>query len=299
MTPEDKLVVDARLRELRTQLDVDLQPACDALFARRHLLGDDITPYVNPLAQPVFTIVNWAQDVAALPQSTVVDLMESSILGYLVVRIHDDWMDEGLGDPSNNLLLANRFAVRHQRRIAETVGGSREYWDLHEHVWANYGNAMAFEQRCLAPPHAYTDSDFERVLDRSQPLVLPLAAALVVGGRLDLLPVAGQLVRHTTMAAQLFNDVRDATDDVARGQHTWVARQLGSLKGAGEVRVKLMRGGLTTMLEKARQEMKMAEILAMAHGLNRAAQFCRDRIVALSIWQEKVFRSLFTQLLRP
>jgi hypothetical protein len=297
MCPEWKTVVDARLRSIRDQLDADLRAECDALFERRHLLGADIAPYISPLAQPVFTIVRWASDQVELPESTIVDLIESSILGYLVVRIHDDCLDEGVGDPASNLLLSNRFMVRHQRRVAEHVGASAEYWAMHERVWADYGNAMAFEQRCLKRDSLYSEESFERVLLRSQPLVLPLAAAFVAGGRPDLLGVSEQLVRHAVRSAQLFNDTRDAADDVARGQYTWVARQLNADEGVGAIRMTLMRGGLATMVGQAKQEMVQAETLALESGLITAAAFCRERIRALSNWQNEVYRALFSRLL--
>ena len=220
-----------RLLALRGRLANDLWTAFDALLARRGFLSSEPDTLYNPLGHPLAAFPTWVATAVGRDTSAdeprLLDLIEATVAGYLYVRVHDDRLDEGIGDPDESLFLADAFLVRHQTLLARHVGSSRRFWDLFEQIADEYAAAMLLERSLMQVGETYGAQEFDLVLGRSRPLVLPGAAMLDVADRWELVEPLQRFVHHAVRATQLVDDLLDCEIDRAAGRLTWVVRRLG------------------------------------------------------------------------
>jgi hypothetical protein len=211
------------------------------------------------------------------------DMVEATVAGYLYVRVHDDRLDENLGDPDLAMFLADAFLIRHQALIAAHVGTDRRFWQLFQSVARSYAHAMLFEREALRPETHYDADVFDVVLARSQPLVLPGAALLSVTDRWELLEPLRTFVRHVVRAGQLVDDLSDCLRDLDRGRYTWVVRRLGGEHGRETVLRRLMGTGIDEVLEDVVSDLDGATGAALTIGMTEAVAWISAR-------RESVFR---------
>ena len=268
-----------RLLSLRRRMSADLWPAFDELVARRGFLSSDSGPLFNELGHPIASFAPWVAAAVGRggQDDLLLDLIEATLVGYLYVRVHDDRLDEGLGDPDDSLFLADAFLVRHQTLLARHVGASPRFWDLFEHVATEYAAAMLFERSHLQPEAAYGAAEFDVVLGRSRPLVLPGAAVLEVADRWDLRELLERFVHHAVRAAQLVNDLLDCETDRAAGRFTWVVRRLAGEQGRVEMMQALLRGGIDDILADATRDVDASDAAAAALGMADAQSWLAER----------------------
>ena len=266
--------VQTRLRDHRRRLSPDLWPGFDALMARRGFLSDDPDVFFHPLGQPIVSFPLWV--AAALGHDgpaqggRLLDLVEATVAGYLYVRVQDDRLDEAIGDPDEALFLADAFLVRHQVLLARHVGSSQRFWALFERVATDYSAAMLLERSVMRAGSTYGPEEFDRVLRRSHPLVLPGAALLDIADRWDMLEPLRRFVHHAVRAAQLVDDLLDCEVDRAAGRLTWVVRRLDGEAGPEAMARALITGGLDEIIAEALADVEAAHKAASDAGMAEA-----------------------------
>ncbi|WP_437591898.1 geranylgeranyl pyrophosphate synthase [Sorangium sp. So ce1000] len=324
-----------RLASFRSRLRSELGALFDELAARLRLFeGEPGEGYFShPMALPVLELPLWvatrlggpepARDAGspALPPLAV-DLAEAAAVGYLHVRLEDDLLDEGVGEPGATVLLSGALFAHHQALLARSLPAGSAFWGLFEEVWLGYGEAMLLERRLHRGAGPRDVAAFRQVLARSRPLVLPAAAALFALSQAEHLAALEQFVSALVAAHQLFADLLHAEKDRAFGNTTYVLSRIWALgeedaaqpsgavvpdssgpcrdpevRSAMALRVRLFaRGGFDAILEEARCELARAEVAAGALGLVEAARFCREREQYMVAIQRRVFVAFFSAL---
>jgi hypothetical protein len=281
--------IQSRLREMRVRLAPPLVPAFDSLIERRGFLSDDIDTFFHPLGQPIAAFPMWvAAAVGDDDQGRLLDVIEATVAGYLYVRVHDDRLDEGIGDPDDALFLADSFLVRHQVLLARHVGASARFWTLFEDVAGEYGAAMLLERSLLRAGAAYGRTEFDAVLGRSRPLVLPGAALLDIADRWEVLEPLRQFVHHAVRAAQLVDDVLDCHVDAAAGRHTWVVRRLQRDGGVAAMGRNLVAGELDEIVFEVLADLDAAAGYARSVGMADASEWLAARRAAVVALHEQI-----------
>lgn len=313
---EAALEVEAfvRLAALRRRLGGELGALFDALAARLRLFegGPGAGYFSHPMALPVLQLPRWIAARYGDPGAPlVVNLAEAAAVGYLHVRVEDDWFDEAIGDPGASMILSGALFARHQALLARELAPASAFWGLFEEVWLGYAEAMLFERRLHQGLRAHDAEAFQQVLARSRPLVLPAAAALFALGREAELPALEALVAALVAGHQLFADLLNIEKDRALGNTTHVLFRLGALgsdgavvaggdPGAAALRVALfVHGGFEAIVDEARAELARAGAAAATLGLPAASRFIEARGRYMREVQEKVFLAFFNALRRP
>jgi hypothetical protein len=218
-------------------------------------------------------------------------MVEATVTGYLYVRVHDDRLDDDVGDPDLALFLADTFLIRHQALIARHVGTDRRFWELFQSVADRYADAMLVERQVLMRHSHYDGAVFERVLDRSQPLVLPGAALLSAADRWELLESLQSFVRHTVRSGQLVDDLMDCVMDLKRGRYTWVVRRLGGEQGREVMLSRLVGTGIDEVVNDVLADLESAGAAAKAVGMPDAATWISTRRQAVLDLRERLLLS--------
>ena len=292
--------VQTRLRAQRDRVAPRLRAAFDELVGRHGFVTDDADAFFHPLAQPLVTFPRWvAAACGGLDEDLVRDLVESTVMGYLYVRVHDDVMDEGLtvgssagaADVAASFLLADAFLERHVALLVAHVTSGR-FWALHASVAGRYAEAMLLERQVSRASVPCTAEDFDRVLDRSLPLVLPGAAILDRADRWDDVATLTTFVQRVVRAGQIVDDIADVELDVAAGNHTWVGRQLGSTTDPAGLRVALATGGLRRLVRAALDDLAAARALAGSLGMHLAIPWIDARADDIVAFERHALTSL-------
>jgi hypothetical protein len=113
----------------------------------------------------------------------------------------------------------------------------------------------------------YGPHEFDLVLGRSRPLVLPGVAVLDVADRWDFVEPLQRFVRHAVRAAQLVDDLLDCEVDRAAGRLTWVVRRLGGEAGATAMVHALLSGGMDEIVADALRDVDAADTAAAELGM--------------------------------
>jgi hypothetical protein len=287
--------VDHVVRSLRVQrgrLPGELTPAFDALLARRGMSTNDRAAFSHPLGHPLVSFPIWVADAVgaggAEGEGRLLDLIEATLAGYLYVRVHDDRLDEDIGDPDEALFLADSFLIRHQALLARHVGSSDRFWELFERTAHEYAGAMLLERSLLRPDASYGPAEFDRVLGRSRPLVLGGAALLAIADRWDLLESLQRFVHHAVRSSQLVDDLLDCEVDRANARLTWVVRRLGGEAGPEAMARRLIEGGVDEIVTEAAADIDAAKGAAEMIGMPAARVWLEDRRAALSNLHEQL-----------
>ena len=294
-----------KLTQFRARLGSELAAAFDEPAARLKLFAEDGPGYFfHPLALPVLQLPVWVAGVAArqgseVPEQAVADAVESAVTGYLHVRVQDDLLDEGTGAPGRAMLLAEAFLVRHHVLLARTVPGDSDFWPLYEERWLSYGDAMLWEERLHAGAALYDREAYERVLERSRPMVLPAAAVLARAGLSRLVGDVDRFVVLLTTAHQLYTDLIDAEKDLRNGNLTWLVRRFGGAESAETLRRRLyLEGGFDEVIREVGDLHDEAQRTAEGLGMPEASGFLQARREHAESVQQEVFRTVFEEIFK-
>jgi hypothetical protein len=298
----------ARLGALRGRLGPELGAAFDRLAARIRLFegrrGEGY--FSHPLALPVLSLPLWVPGpegpANAEPRPTLTPpaarLAEAAAVGYLRVRVEDDWLDEGVGEPGEVMLLSGALFSRHAALLAAEVPAGSAFWQLFEEVWVGYGEAMLLERRLHRGEAPHDVEAFRRVLARSRPLILPPAAALFAAGRAAEVEPLDRFVGALAAAHQLFTDVLHAEKDRGHGNITHVLHRIGGGApgmDAAALRAELFaRGGFDRIVAEALAELERAREAAGALAMPEATRYLDRRARAMREIQTEVFQALFS-----
>jgi|SoiMethySBSTD1v2_1073268.scaffolds.fasta_scaffold11429_5 hypothetical protein len=284
--------IHERLLDLRHRAPAELWPAFDALLTRRGFLATEPESFFHPLGHPIASLPVWVGATVGLDgtdgEARLLDLIEATIVGYLYVRVHDDRLDEGLGDPDESLFLAATFLVRHQTLLARHVGTSERFWTYFEQVAADYSAAMLLERSVLRAGATYGQREFDLVLGRSRPLILPAAGLLDVADRWELLGSLQRFVHHSVRAAQLVDDLLDCEADRAAGRLTWTVRRLGGEAGPTAMVQGLVSGGVDEIVADALRDVEASDAAAVELGMITARSWLAERRVEIVALRETI-----------
>ncbi|MBM4345244.1 MAG: hypothetical protein FJ100_17885 [Deltaproteobacteria bacterium] len=274
----------ARLRAWSLCLHGDLRAAFEAMAATTGAgAAQGAEAYLSPVSQPVVLLPLWLS--AGLADQVVVDLLGSALAGYLAVRVQDDWCDRGTGDARCAMVLSAALLARHAALAGQHAVG-QDYWKLHADHWERYATAMSAEQHLAAGDGAFGEAEFQRVLDRSRPVVLPGAAALALTGRWNQVHDLASWVDAVVAAHQRFDDLRDGLEDLQAGLRTMVLAQSGA-RTPGQWVAWLASGGASVELAMADRELAQAQGIAQRMGMPEAAPWISARRAAMVAWQAR------------
>lgn len=251
-------------------------------------------PHTNVLGHPLFELplwLSWDPD-RRLPESTMADICESSLSGYLAVRAEDDFFDEAVGDAGTVMMLAGFFRVRHQMLLAPLVSHPA-FWERFGRLWHAYAEAMLLERSLHQRSETFGTDDFERVLARSQPLEIPGLAVMALQGRWQSVQQLAEFVRHITRATQTFNDFVDAPKDLALGNHTHMLRRLGGMDGPAS----LARGMIEQcdrIVSESNAHLDRAVEIAHALEMEGFEPWFDARRSAMAAASDRMYRALFS-----
>ena len=115
------------------------------------------------------------------------------------------------------------------------------------------------------------------MLERSAPLVLPSAAMLWAVGLERDVPALETLSGHLRLAAQMLEDLIDASEDARRGHGTWFLALLGVPAGSELSFSRILsNGAFERSLADINRELRAAMVLADQLDLERAAKDIAD-----------------------
>ena len=240
----------------------------EEMLSRRREVSGGEPDYLHPLAQPIVLVPLWAAQAAAgIGEVVQGELVETAAaagaIGYYAVRLQDDLVDEGIGDPAAIAVLSSAVLAAAQSTLG-SMGLSTRFWDWHRDVMLRYAEAMQFEAEVRFNPEAYGEAAFERVLERSGPLAVPGVAVLDAAGAWSLQPDFEPMIMSATGALQIVNDLDHAAKDLAVGNRTWVHNLLGVPAGASLTRGRFI-GGMDLVLDQMRD--RLAEMGGLADRL--------------------------------
>ena len=276
-----------------------LGAAFDAFLASRGL-SIESHPLANftRIAQPVVHLPVWIAAALARHRrpatpAAVIAAIESAATGYLCAQVQDAIVD-GTGEVAvDRMLLAHALFARHQSALA-SVTSHPEFWRFFDEKWRAYAEALALERKLQRGTHPIDAAAFDRILDRSRPLVLPAAALLAHAGNWERALALDELVRHTTRAAQLTDDAADAERDLKSGNLTYVVRRMNGDRGLPALLSRLFfEGGFDQILREAMTDLDAAaaiatraDLLEARHGIDEARRRVDElRRKKLDAWQ--------------
>ena len=265
--------ISSTIQAFHKQLGPRLGDALSTLLAGSGAnAASDPSRYLHLDAQPMARLPGW---VASLPgvdlsDAQVGDLVTSGVLGYLHARVHDDWFDEDIGESGVVMTLATALLGAHCAFAAKAVGTHAPYHALCVERWAEYGEALLAERASWSSGSEPSSYDFDVILGRSRPLLLPAAGALAAGGAWHRLPQIAQAIDTFVRAHQLQDDLADAPADWARSRRTWAACE--SHHGPVSDPHYCLGTGWLRVTEQARDGLRLAAECARTAGLYMWAQ---------------------------
>lgn len=273
--------VRAAVQAFRGALGTPLCATLDAFAAERDL-DFDAAPLRNftRTAQPVAHLPVWtarallARGKGLLPEGALEGALDAALFGYLCAQVQDDGLEGRLGPPAAWTLLAHAAFARHQAALVAAAGTSPSFWLRYSERWLGYAGAVA----TFAGDGPAPGSERLAARERSRPLVLPAAALLVAAGEASLVEPLETLIQGSTDAAQLYDDLFDAPEDLRQGRATYVVRAMDGARGLDTLRRRLyLEGGFDRVLGQALDGLARARDAAAELGMTHAvAAFAAD-----------------------
>ncbi len=214
------------------------------------------------------------------------------------MRVHDDLLDEGVGDPAAMTLLADALGTRHLALLAAAVGGDGAFWGRAESAWAAYAEAMLAE-RSVGLARPYEAEVFDQLLDRSRPLGLPpLAVATAAGLSEAVGPALDRVVEGLVRSHQLFVDLIDVDKDLEHGNPSWIIARFGGLESRATLRHRLyLAGGFDEVVSEVHEALADAAAAAAELGCGALEGWIARRRERVGQVQRDVFAALFAAAL--
>ncbi|MGH8901010.1 MAG: geranylgeranyl pyrophosphate synthase [Egibacteraceae bacterium] len=264
--------------------------------------GDGEGYYSDLMALPVLEFPQWAAAHAArqgtaIAPPVLANLVEAAAVGYLHIRVQDDWFDEAIGAPGTVMMLSDMLFTRAQALLAREVSQSA-FWELFEEVQLGYAEAMLFERRMQRGEEPYEAVAFQKVLARSRPLVLPPAAVFFLADLAESVETLERFSAALVTGHQLLADLLDAEKDWGNENMTHVLWRLGGRPGgkreADALRVALFSwGGFDAVISDALEEVARARQVADVLAMPEAARFCEERMRFTTELHARVLRAFF------
>jgi signal transduction histidine kinase len=258
------------------------------------------------MALPVLEFPQWAAAHAARQGVTIAppvlaNLVEAAAVGYLHIRVQDDWFDEAIGEPGAVMMLSDMLFTRAQTLLAREVPQSA-FWELFEDVQLGYAEAMLFERRLQQrSEEPYEAVAFQKVLARSRPLVLPPAAVLFLADLTEDVEALERFSAALVTGHQILADLLDAKKDRENGNMTYVLWRLDGKseddRNADALPEPLFSlGGFDTVICHALDEVARARQVADALAMPEAARFCEERMRFTTELHARVLQAFFSEL---
>lgn len=286
-------VATARIRTAGEGLGSDLQTAWSELAERRPEIGSVTSRHLaHPMAQPLVASPLWAAEAAGdvVERRVLEDVVSASALGYLHVRAHDDFFDEGSGEPHQVMMLGDALLARASALLAAHVRSPR-FWSRYAELLVAYADAMLLERELLAGRRPYDAATFAAVLRRSGPLLIPGAAVLAIADEWHRAAAFEEVLSQATRALQLVNDLTNAPRDLANGNRTWVLHRLGATDE--QTLARAMVTGFDTIIGEAKEAFAAATTAADDLGSAMARDWCEAAIRECTSRQERFYAAVF------
>jgi hypothetical protein len=199
---------------------------CDALArfplplanAGRHVL-DRIT---TSNWTPEWYLPRWLGDAFGLQPDVCRTLVLCNIYGSAYVRLQDDLAD-GDVDQASRLLTTCLANALYQQAILQYVRlFEREsaFWGYLEQFMAQWlGATLSSNSPDATDFRSYREEDFLRLAERGSGLKVCCAAACLLAGREEVIPILTSALDHFLVAAVLADHACDWADDLAAGRY--------------------------------------------------------------------------------
>jgi len=105
------------------------------------------------------------------------------------------------------------------------------------------------------------------------------------------LDALGRFVHHVVRAGQIVDDILDHERDVSTGNHSWVARRLGSLDAPEKMTEQLVLGQIDELVAVIDRDLEIAHDAARSLGMSQAVEWLTDRRRAVHGLAERILRS--------
>lgn len=283
-----------RLDAFSDRLGRHQQLHLDSLLERRRYLTADNALF-DPLGHPVVVIGSWVSRTTDPLRDAGLDVAESSLMGYLHVRLQDDHLDDGTASSDAVMMLGDALFARHSALLARHVS-SAVFWGAFEQLWVDYGESMLLERQLQGSGTVRTAATFEQLLDRSRPLAIPGLAVLAMEDRESETEHLMNLVSGIVRSGQLVTDLIDAPTDLAAGRHTWIVERLGGRRGAAVLRRSMVRE-FDAITSEASTALETAAAAAVELGADVATRWIDERRQRLIELQTTFFGEMFSPLL--
>lgn len=260
--------------------------------------------FSRPDAPPLVLLPIWLGS-RLLPE-VLLDLIESTALLYLFIRIQDDVLDEpetrGHADwlLLGNALLWDAFALlRDNVPCGEFSSRSRA-------AWLKFNSATAAERRQLFSSDAapYEENVFEEHCRKVAMAEIPLLAILALENRLHLSDHVSALISQLGVAYGLTNDVIGFRRDVAAGMQTHLISLVRAhvpeekWPDADSMSQALLEGAhIENFLARARNAHLRAERHASELGISEFKKFTKQRLARLREIEQQTLLTRFSAAL--
>lgn len=295
----------ARFMRFRLGLPPALREPLDTMLRRkRYLLVDPLPDYFGLEATPFMSLpvaiaADLGQGDEAPGDQRMLTAVEAAFTGYLLIRIHDDFCDEAIGEGPTVLLLATTLQARLAQLLGEIAPGSTALLSLQSDIFTRYADAMLHEHQLIHAEGITTRAALERVLDRYLPMVLPAAAQLFAAGADTKVAPLIQAVLHLGASAQLLNDTGDVEADLERGLRGFVVCRYAPEGDLTLLRRRLwMEDGFKILFEEAAVEAGKAREQAERAGLGAVATLFRKREQHVAGRYDAMFAAISDSLVR-
>lgn len=272
--------IDTRFRSFLRSLPARLRRVVLEIVRRKAATRKlDTWAYFCPLSLPVAELPVWAGELARRQRKTlaprfVLSAVESGMAGYLHARANDVLIDAAATPACQPLAVANAAWAWHVRAAAAIAGDRAGFWPYFEKHWQAHSAAMLVQQALREGELRADGRSFRAVLERSVPLVVPTAALLWAAGLQRYVAEFEALSAHLRFAAQMIDDIFDASEDASRGHATWFLARVGSPRGPTiSYREMLINGALDRSLADINREFRAAIDLAEGLKLERASRY--------------------------
>lgn len=212
--------LDARLDSYAAPLDVQVAAL------RRYIDAPARTYFNRPDAPPLIFLPIWLG--GSLDRDELLDVIESTALLYLYVRIQDDVLDEPeTRGRADWLLLGNALVWDGLELLRGRVRGA-DFWRASRKAWLRFSSATAAERTELSSGGAggYDEPRFQVHCQKVAMAEIPLLAVLELGDRFELARHVSPLIAELGIAYGLTNDVVGFRRDVTAGMRTHLIDQV-------------------------------------------------------------------------
>ena len=187
----------------------------ESAAAGRHLLERISTP--NWTLE--WSLPFWLGNALGLAPVSSRELVLSNVYGLAYVRLHDDLLDDEMGD----LRLRDEADSLLETLYPLWISVYRGLFGPDSPFWHHLDEYLAQWRRSAQPPtvlfRAFTPADFWHLAHRGAPLKVCCAAACLLADRTSAIPALTEAIDFWLVAAVLLDHAHDWAADLARGRY--------------------------------------------------------------------------------